>query len=67
MARDIAIRSPNAIRAAKRLLNANVFGSRDDGFRLEEQIQRELFGSPNQLEAVQANFEKRVPRFSDPE
>jgi len=67
MARDIATRSPNAIRAAKRLLNTNVFGSRDDGFQLEEQIQRELFGSPNQLEAVQANFEKRVPRFSDPE
>jgi enoyl-CoA hydratase/carnithine racemase len=67
MARDIATRSPNAIRAAKRLLNANVFGSRDDGFRLEEQIQRELFGSPNQLEAVQANFEKRAARFSDPE
>jgi len=67
MARDIATRSPNAIRAAKRLLNANVFGSRDDGFWLEEQIQRELFGSPNQLEAVQANFEKRAPRFSDPE
>jgi enoyl-CoA hydratase/carnithine racemase len=66
MARDIATRSPDAIRAAKRLLNTAVFGDRDDGFRLEEQIQRELFGSPNQLEAVQANFEKRAPRFSDP-
>jgi len=67
MARDIAARSPSAIRAAKRLLTATVVGGRDDAFRLEEQIQRELFGSPNQLEAVQANFEKRAPRFSDPE
>jgi len=67
MAREIASRSPDAIRAAKRLLNATVVGSRDDGFRLEEQTQRELFGSPNQLEAMQANFGKRTPRFADPE
>jgi enoyl-CoA hydratase/carnithine racemase len=67
MARDIASRSPSAIRAAKRLLNAAVVGSRDDGFRLEVRIQRELIGSPNQLEAVQANLEKRAPRFADPE
>jgi enoyl-CoA hydratase/carnithine racemase len=67
MAHEIASRSPSAIRAAKRLLNAAVVGSRDDGFRLEERIQRELVGSPNQLEAVQANMEKRAPRFVDPE
>jgi len=67
VAREIATRSPSAIRAAKRLLTATVVGSRDDGFRLEERIQRELIGSPNQLEAVQANFEKRAPRFADPE
>jgi enoyl-CoA hydratase/carnithine racemase len=67
MARDIAGRSPSAIRAAKRLLTDAVAGSRDDGFRLEERIQRQLIGSPNQLEAVQANLEKRAPRFVDPE
>jgi enoyl-CoA hydratase/carnithine racemase len=67
MARDIALRSPSAIRAAKRLLTEAVVGARDDGFRLEERIQRELIGSPNQLEAVQANLEKRAPRFADPE
>ena len=67
MAREIASKSPSAIRAAKRLLNAAVVGSRDDGFRLEERIQRALIGSPNQLEAVQANLEKRPPRFADPE
>ena len=67
MAREIASRSPSAIRAAKRLLTDAVVASRDDGFRLEERIQRELMGSPNQLEAVQANLEKRAPRFADPE
>jgi enoyl-CoA hydratase/carnithine racemase len=63
LARDIAGKSPGAIRAAKRLLNATVVASREDGFRLEEQLQRELIGSPNQLEAVQSNLEKRAPRF----
>jgi enoyl-CoA hydratase/carnithine racemase len=67
LAREIAGKSPDAIRAAKRLLNASVVASRDDGFRLEEQLQRELIGSPNQLEAVQANLEKRAPRFADPD
>jgi len=64
LAREIAGQSPDAIRAGKRLLNATVVASREDGFRLEEQLQRELIGSPNQLEAVQANLEKRVPRFA---
>ena len=64
LARDIAGKSPDAIRAGKRLLNASVVASREDGFRLEEQLQRELIGSPNQLEAVQANLEKRTPRFT---
>ena len=66
LAREIAGKSPSATRAAKRLLNATVVASREDGFRLEEQLQRELIGSPNQLEAVQANLEKRAPRFVDP-
>src|SRR5262245_23691401 len=67
MAREIAGRSPNAIRAAKRLLNTTVASSQEEGFRLEESIQRSLIGSPNQLEAVQANLERRAPRFVDPE
>ncbi len=67
LAREIAGKSPSAIRAAKRLLHATVAASREDGFQLEERIQRELIGSPNQLEAVQANLERRAPRFVDPE
>jgi enoyl-CoA hydratase/carnithine racemase len=67
LAREIAQRSPSAIRAGKRLLNASVTASLDDGMRLEERLQRELIGSPNQLEAVQANLEQRPPRFTDPE
>jgi enoyl-CoA hydratase/carnithine racemase len=67
LAGEIASKSPHAIRAAKRLLNTTVTASREDGFHLEERLQRELIGSANQLEAVQANLEKRAPRFVDPE
>jgi hypothetical protein len=37
-----------------------------DGLVLEEELQRALIGSPNQIEAVRANFEKRAPVFVDP-
>jgi enoyl-CoA hydratase/carnithine racemase len=67
LAREIAQRSPHAIRAGKRLLDTSVAASRAEGMRLEEELQRTLIGSPNQLEAVQANLERRPPRFADPE
>jgi len=37
-----------------------------DGLHDEAERQRRLIGSPNQIEAVQANLEKRLPRFADP-
>ncbi len=67
MAREIAGKSPHAIRAGKRLLDETVVADRESGFRLEEELQRGLIGSPNQLEAVQANLQKRAPKFTDPE
>ncbi len=67
LAREIAGKSPHAIRAGKRLLDETVVADRDDGLRLEEELQRSLIGSPNQLEAVQANLEKRAPTFADPD
>jgi enoyl-CoA hydratase/carnithine racemase len=65
-ARDIAVRSPDAIRSAKQLLNAADLVSLEEGLRLEEKLQRALLGSPNQMEAVMANVEKRPPAFRDP-
>jgi len=67
LAREIAGKSPDAIRAGKRLLDASGIVGVDEGLRLEEKAQRGLLGSPNQVEAVRANFEKREPRFHDPE
>ena len=65
-ARDIAGRSPDAIRSGKQLLNAADLVSVEEGLLLEEKLQRALLGSPNQMEAVMANMEKRAPVFRDP-
>jgi enoyl-CoA hydratase/carnithine racemase len=65
-AREIAAHSPDAIRADKRLLNAAYTGSTEDGLLREEEIQRQVIGKPNQLEAVMAGVQKRPPVFSDP-
>ena len=67
LAREIAGRSPDAVRAAKKLFNTALLGSVADGLRLEAELQGTLVGRPNQLEAVKANLEKREPRFRDPE
>lgn len=66
-AREIASKSPHAIRAGKKLFEESWLGSRRAGFELEEKLQRSLIGSANQMEAVKANLEKRAPQFDDPE
>ena len=67
LAREIAGRSPSAIRAGKRLLDRAWNVSPEEGLRLEAEIQRSLIGRPNQAEAVKATVEKRAPNFQDPE
>jgi enoyl-CoA hydratase/carnithine racemase len=67
LAREIAGKSPDAIRAGKRLLNSAVQLSLTEGLRLEEALQRSLIGKRNQVEAVQANLQRRAPQFHDPE
>ena len=66
LAHEIAGKSPDAIRAGKQLLDRCGNLSVADGLRLEEQLQRNLIGSANQMEAVQANMQKRAPEFRDP-
>lgn len=64
LARTIAGKSPDAVRAAKRLLNL----PRHDAAAvlLAESVEQErLMGSPNQAEAVKANMERRQPVFRD--
>jgi enoyl-CoA hydratase/carnithine racemase len=63
LAAQIAGRSPDAVRAAKRLLNG---ASPVDAARVlmaESHEQQRLIGSANQREAALAGLEKREPRF----
>jgi enoyl-CoA hydratase/carnithine racemase len=62
VAREIAGKSPHAIRAAKRMLN-NLSADPGPALLAESIEQQKLIGSPNQTEAVRANLEKRAPRF----
>ena len=64
-ARDIAARSPDAIRAAKRLFNHAVACEARAGLVAETTEQQRLIGRPNQIEAVRANLENRLPSFAN--
>jgi enoyl-CoA hydratase/carnithine racemase len=64
LAREIATKSPSAIRAGKLLIDTSGRLDLEAGLRLEEELQSTLLGQPDQIEAVRANAEKREPKFS---
>ena len=66
LAEEIAGRSPDAVRGAKRLANETPKLSAADGLALEAALQRELLGSPNQIAAVTASLTKQPAEFADP-
>jgi len=63
LATEIASKSPDAIRGAKRLFNESFRAGAREGLALEEELQRELMGSPNQLAAVTAALTGEPARF----
>lgn len=65
LAAEIASRNPDAIRAAKRLFANLANGAAAGQFAMERREIGALIGSPNQVEAVMAGFEKRAPNFKD--
>jgi enoyl-CoA hydratase/carnithine racemase len=65
LAAEIAARSPHAVRASKRLLDLAGRVDLEAGFAAEQKEIGALIGSPNQVEAVTARFEKRAPSFED--
>lgn len=67
LATAIATRSPDAVRAAKALFDQAWAGNQNSGLRLEAALQRRMFASRNQTEAVAAALERRDPEFHDPE
>jgi enoyl-CoA hydratase/carnithine racemase len=66
LARELATRSPEALRAAKRLLNESALVPLAEGLGNEMKASSALMGTANQVEAVMARLEKRLPRFADP-
>jgi enoyl-CoA hydratase/carnithine racemase len=67
LAAEIAGRSPDAIRRAKRLFEESWTGIPEETLRLEAELQLQLIGSPNQLAAVVAGVNKQPAEFVDPE
>jgi enoyl-CoA hydratase/carnithine racemase len=66
LAREIASKSPDAVRAAKRLFDESWTGTAAETLALEASLQRTLIGSPNQVAAVTAGFTKQPAEFADP-
>jgi enoyl-CoA hydratase/carnithine racemase len=65
LAREIASKNPDAIRAGKRLINLMAEADQPTILMEESREQTALIGSANQVEAVAANLQKRAPQFAD--
>lgn len=65
LAAEIASKSPEAVRAAKRLLNQSGLVPVAEQYAAERREIGALIGSPNQVEAVKAGFEGRDPVYRD--
>lgn len=66
LAREIASKSPHAVRGAKLLTNRTAYMDEDAILMAESVAQHELMYSRNQIEAVKAGMEKRAADFVDP-
>jgi enoyl-CoA hydratase/carnithine racemase len=64
LAAELAAKSPDAMREGKRLLNLSGTRPVAEQFADERATMSKLIGSPNQVEATMAYFEKRAPNFS---
>ncbi len=65
LARIIALKNPHAVRGAKRLCNMLADASDGEILQAESDEQEKVIRTPNQMEAVMAEMQKRKPAFSD--
>ena len=65
LAQECAMKSPDAIRGIKALVNDAWQISDTDALALEARLQSGIIGGENQMEAVSANLNKRKPDFKD--
>lgn len=63
LATEIASKSPDAICAGKQLFERSATLPIEQALDLEAKYQAQLIGSKNQLEAIQAQMQKRPPNF----
>ena len=61
---DIATKNPDAVRGAKRILNAAQFAQADEILLSESREQDKVIGTPNQIERVMSVMEKRAPIYN---
>jgi enoyl-CoA hydratase/carnithine racemase len=64
LAAELTTKSPDALREGKRLLNLSGTRPIAEQFADERTTMHSLIGSPNQVEATMAYFEKRAPTFT---
>lgn len=67
IARHLAAKSPDAMRAAKKLANDAGLVPLAEGLALELRASLDLMGTPNQIEAVMSGLEGRPASFDDVE
>ena len=66
LAGAIAARSPDAVRAIKRLFDEAWAAPPGPSLKLETELMESLLGTPNQLEALRAARDKDRAVFTDP-
>ena len=65
LARVIANKNPHAVRGAKRLCNMLADATDAEILQAESDEQVKVIRTPNQMEAVMSEMEKRKPIFTD--
>jgi enoyl-CoA hydratase/carnithine racemase len=65
LARVIANKNPHAIRGAKRMCNALATATDAELLQMESDEQVKVIRTPNQMEAVMSEMQKRKPNFAD--
>jgi enoyl-CoA hydratase/carnithine racemase len=65
LAEQISLKNPHAIRASKKMLEASNYQTAAEGLLMESVEQDRIMGTPNQVEAVMAELQKRKPNFID--
>ena len=65
IAEQIVAKNPHAVRAAKQIIDKANYQTQAEGLLFESEQQDQILGTPNQIEAVMAQMQKRSPNYKD--